>query len=173
MRPADNTYPGYYGLYIPLVRENNVTDALTANWKELDKFFSSIPRELENYAYQEGKWSIRQVAHHLADTERIMSYRALRFARKDPQQPLPFEENDYVANGNANERSLRDIMDELGTVRESTLSLFKTFSDETLLNKGVTMIGETTVLAIGYLIAGHAVHHAGVVRERYLGRVKK
>jgi hypothetical protein len=168
MRPATGTYPQYYGLYIPLVPENNIVDALTANAGYLQSFFSSIPSDQEDFAYQPGKWTIKEVALHLSDTERVMAYRALRFARKDPQQLLPFDEDHYVANAGAKNRSLGDILHELGTVREATLSLYKSFSDETLLLRGGTKLGETSVLAIGYMIAGHAIHHAGVVRERYL-----
>jgi len=172
MRPAPDTYPQYYGLYIPLVPENNVVDALVANWNSLHHFFSSIPSALENFAYQPGKWTIKEVALHLSDTERVMAYRALRFARKDPQQLLPFDENHYVANAAVQQRSLEDILHEFRTVREATLSLFKSFSNETLLLKGGTKMGETSVLAIGYMITGHTIHHANVVRERYL-EVKK
>src|SRR5688572_30138046 len=106
MRPAQKTYPDYYDLYIPLVKEDSVVNALHANLDDIKKFFSGIEASKENYAYQPGKWTVKQVAHHLCDTERIIAYRALRFARKDPQQPLPFEEDQYAATAELGNRDL-------------------------------------------------------------------
>ena len=40
------------------------------------------------YSYENDKWSIGQLLYHLLDTERIMSYRALTFARGE-QIELP------------------------------------------------------------------------------------
>src|SRR4051794_8676368 len=110
MKPTSETYPPYFERYIPLVEQHSVLEALEENWKELKEFVSEIPAQKESYAYAPGKWTLKQVIHHLADTERIMTYRALRFARKDPQQPLSFEEDLYAANSELQDRDLKDIM---------------------------------------------------------------
>lgn len=143
-------------------------DALSRDWNRLKEFIMLVPEDKEEYAYAPGKWTVKQVIHHLIDTERIMSYRALRFARRDPQQPLPFEENDYAANAELDGRSLKDLLDEFESVRKATISLFRSFSDKTLLQSGQTFMGPTTVLALGYLICGHSKHHCNVIAERYL-----
>jgi hypothetical protein len=168
MRPQPGTYPDYYQHYIPLVKEDEIIPALQNNWTSISAFISSIPQVKEEHAYAAGKWTVKQVVIHLCDTERILAYRALRFARKDPKQPLPFEEDHYAANAELGNRNLSSILNEYRTVREATLSLFKTFSPEVLLSRGNTAIGETTVLALGYMICGHAAHHANVINERYL-----
>lgn len=171
MRPEKGSYPVYYENYIPLVKQGDLTDALTQNWTDLKTFINSIPEEKENYAYAAGKWTIKQVIIHLIDTERIFAYRSLRFARKDPQQPLPYEENHYADTAEVSHRSLKNLMEEFETVRMSSLSLFKSFSKETLLNTGHIAAGDCTVLAIGYTICGHAIHHTNVIKERYLQAV--
>jgi hypothetical protein len=168
MRPQKSTYPVYYENYIPLVKEDDLITALNQNWKEIKEFISQIPKQKENFSYAPGKWTIKQVVNHLIDTERVFTYRALRFARKDPQQPLPFEEDNYAAAAEVQERTLADIMDEFEAVRKSTLLLYKSFSNTTLLLSGKTAGGETTVLAIGYTTCGHATHHLRVISERYL-----
>ena len=128
----------------------------------------AIPAAKADYAYAPGKWTIKQVFQHISDTERIFAYRALRFARRDPQQPLPFEENDYADNADVSNRSLEDILQELETVRKSSVSLFKSFSQETLLLNGTTSLGNATVLSLGFFVCGHATHHMNVVKDRYL-----
>lgn len=168
MRPEKGSYPEYYENYIPLVKQENIITALTQNLSEVKALISSVPASKEDYAYAGGKWTVKQLLLHVSDTERIFSYRALRFARKDPQQPLPFEENDYAAAADVSGRSLADIMQELETVRVATLSLFKSFSQDELLRSGNTAAGRSTVLAIGFTTCGHATHHMNILRERYL-----
>jgi uncharacterized damage-inducible protein DinB len=168
MRPKRESYPDYYENYIPLVKENDVLSALRNNEKETIDFFSSVNPELEAYSYEKGKWSIKEVLNHLIDTERIFSYRALRFARKDAQQPLPFEQDDYVANAELTGRSLKDLIHEFETVRRSSISLFESFHPEALERIGTTAAGKASVNAIGFTICGHNIHHMKVVRERYL-----
>jgi hypothetical protein len=168
MRPEKNTYPEYYGLYIPLVQQTNVYDALTETGKEISSFIESIPLQKADHAYAAGKWTVKQVLCHIIDTERIIAYRALRFARRDPQQPLPFEEDNYVANAELQSSSIGDLLSEFEALRRSNYLMFKNFSDNTLRQKGKTHIGETTVLALGFLICGHALHHMRVIREKYL-----
>lgn len=168
MKPQPGSYPKYFENYVPLVKENSLLEALDVNWDAIKKLSSSISEEKANFAYAPGKWTIKQVIHHLIDTERIMSYRALRFARKDPQQPLPFEEDLYAANSESHHRTLNSLMNEFETVRKASVSLFETFSDEIMLRTGTTASGSCTVLALGYMICGHAIHHMNVIRERYL-----
>lgn len=167
MRPQKGSYPAYYENYIPLVNQEDVIVALTQNWNTLKETFAAIPESKEDYAYADGKWTIKQMLQHLADTERIFAYRALRFARKDPQQPLPFEENDYARAADVSSRSLKNILEEMETVRHASLSLFGSFSEADLLRSGKTAAGEATVLSLGFAVCGHAIHHMNVLKERY------
>jgi hypothetical protein len=168
MRPEAGTYPDYYDNYIPLVPEGDIISALLKEEKETSGFFQAIPAEHAGYAYAEGKWTIAQVLNHCIDTERIFSYRALRFARKDPLQPLPFDQDSYVTHSESECRTLSELLEEFRTVRAATISLFRSFSNDALLRTGNTAAGPATVLAIGYTICGHNRHHARIVSERYL-----
>lgn len=168
MKPQEGTYPHYFEYYIKLIQDKNVLEALDANWILLKQILENLSKEKENYAYAPNKWTVKQLVSHLIDTERIFSYRALRFARKDPQQPLPFEEDHYAANAELSNRNLPDLIHEFETVRKASISLFKSFSENTLMNTGKTAIGDTTVLALGFMICGHARHHLNILQERYL-----
>jgi hypothetical protein len=168
MKPVPGTYPKYFENYVPLVKEEDVNTAFANNYQELSSFLKGIPPDLENYAYAPGKWTIKQVLNHMTDTERIFTYRALRFARKDPQQPLPFEEDDYAKHAEVGSRTLADLIEEFEAVRKASILLFKSFSDNTLLCSGKTAAGDCTVLALGYTTCGHAIHHMNVLKERYL-----
>lgn len=168
MRPEQGTYPAFLETYISKVKEDNILTALKANTQLLESFLKSIPQDKGDYAYAPGKWTIKQLIIHISDAERIFSYRALRFARGDAQQPLPFEEDDYAKNSNADKRTLSSVIEELLAIRKATTLLFESFSEETLALTGTTSLGKVTVNSIGYAISGHAAHHIGVAKERYL-----
>lgn len=168
MRPEPGTYPHYYDTYISLVKQNDILTALTETEGEVINFFKSISPAKENYAYATGKWTVKDVLCHINDTERIFAYRCLRFARKDPQQVLSYEQDAYVANSNSHANSLANLIEEFYSIRQSTISLFKSFNNETLLHYGKSPSGNATVISIGFTICGHALHHINVVKERYL-----
>lgn len=131
-------------------------------------FFRSIPPEKENYRYAEGKWTPKDILLHLIDAERIFAYRALRIARNDKTALPGFEENDYVIEANAEERSMESLLEEYFDVRKATISLFLSFSADALKRLGEASGFSVSVRAIGYIILGHEKHHANVIIERYL-----
>lgn len=167
MKPQKGTYPDYYDNYIPLVRETSFLEALKNNGSHITQLMSQLPAEKENYAYAPGKWTVKQVLCHLSDTERIFAYRALRFARKDTSVLSSFDENAFADAAQLDHRHLRDLIAEFETVRSATISLFAGLTEDELLRSGKTTIGESTVLALGFAICGHASHHLQVLRERY------
>jgi uncharacterized damage-inducible protein DinB len=168
MRPQPGTHPDYYLHYIGLVGSGNILDALEENKLLLISTIASIPEASADFAYAEGKWTIKQLLQHIADTERILAVRALRFARRDQQINPSFDEDQYAAAANVAVKGIEDLMDELLAIREATRLLFKPLSDEELLRSGETTVGKTTVIALGYMICGHSTHHLKVLRERYL-----
>ncbi|MBL7889471.1 MAG: DinB family protein [Bacteroidia bacterium] len=167
-RPQVNEHPAYYTHYIGLVKGDNILKQLEDQVIDIQAIISEIPEEKESYAYALGKWTIKEVLGHIVDTERIMAYRALRFARKDKTALPGFDENEYVANSDYNNRTLYDIAHEFAIVRESNLALFKHFNEEALDQRGTANNNEATVRAILFMIAGHANHHLNVIKTKYL-----
>jgi len=163
-----NEYPSFYAGYIQVLENVQLIEELEISLHSFIKFVQNIPMDKFDFRYAEGKWTIKDIIQHLIDAERIFSYRALRISRND-KTPLPgFEENDYVDNANANARSIQDLLTEMAAVRQSTILLFKTFSDEQLKRMGVASGKEVSVRAIGFIIIGHQKHHQKIFQERYL-----
>lgn len=168
-RPEPTEHVPYYAQYIQLVPENDVIAALTAQIPVVRDFFAKIPAARAGYRYAEGKWSIREVLGHLTDSERIMSYRALRFARNDAT-PLPgFEEDDYVRNAAFDGYDLPDLVSEWEHVRRASISLFSHLAPAAWARRGSANGSPITVRALAFILVGHPRHHLEVVRTRYLG----
>lgn len=172
MKPSDlkpDEFAGHFATYINQVSSEYVLiEELEISVHRLIKFVQNIPLDKFDYRYAEGKWTIKDILQHLIDAERIFAYRALRFARNDKTALSGFEENDYVDEAYANKRSIQDLLTELAVVRQATLSLFKSFSEEALLRKGIASNNPISVRALGFVIIGHQNHHQRVFEERYL-----
>nr|WP_294938331.1 DinB family protein [uncultured Flavobacterium sp.] len=164
-------YAVHYKPYIDaLGGEVNLLDELEISMHRTVQFVQDIPMDKFDYRYAEGKWTIKEIIQHIIDAERIFAYRALRFSRNDAT-PLPgFDENRYaeVVNPVANKRHLKDLLTEFTAVRHATISLFKSFTEEDLLKKGVASENVMSVRAAGFVIIGHQNHHKKVFSERYL-----
>lgn len=161
-------YPAIYSPYIDTVT-GDVTELLNEQLITFPEFLANIPAGKSEFAYAEGKWTIKEVIGHVIDTERVMAYRALRFGRNDTKELIGFEPDDFVANARFNERSLDSFVTEFVLVRKSNLELFNYFNEHELARKGIASERLTSVRAFMYIIAGHLNHHRNIIRERYLG----
>lgn len=167
-RPGADEYDGYYGTYIGKVPDGDLRSILSSQLAETLALIRSIPESRGGHRYAPDKWSIKEVLGHVADGERIFSYRALRFARGDAT-PLPgFEQNDYVPAGGFDTRTLRDLADELAAVRLATIHLFAHLDRAALERRGTASGKSVSVRALAYIIAGHELHHVGILKTRYL-----
>lgn len=158
--------PEFVDRYIHQVEDRELDEALLQSAGA----FHAIADQLEalgDKVYAPGKWTIKDILQHCIDTERILSYRALRIARNDRTPLAGFEEEDYARYTSATERSVVDLLDELAVVRKSSILLFRNFSNEMLLRQGTASGRSLTVLALGFTIAGHVLHHLRIVEERY------
>ena len=163
-----NEYAPFYAGYIQALDNVELLEELEICVHDFIRFVQNIPMDKFDFRYAEGKWTIKDIIQHLIDVERVFSYRALRIARND-STPLPgFDENFYVANTNANNRSIQDLLSELALVRQSTLFLFKSFTPEQLGKIGTASDKQVSVRALGFILIGHQKHHQEVFRERYL-----
>jgi uncharacterized damage-inducible protein DinB len=165
---VENEYPVYCETYFKAAGEVVLIEELEICLHDFIRFVQNLPMDKFDYRYAEGKWTIKEIIQHIIDTERILAYRALRISRNDRTPLLGFDENTYAANTPANTRSLQDLLTELSAVRHSNLLLFKSFSEEQLLSKGIASDQPISVRAIGFMIIGHQKHHQNVFLEKYL-----
>lgn len=167
-RPEETEYHANFKGYIDLVPEGNLIDILLNQIDETKKFCQSLTSDQGNYKYAEDKWTIKEVLGHMADTERVMSYRLFAIARGETANLPSFDQDIYAANTQFNELELHQILFELSNVRQSTLSLLSTLSSESLLTIGTVNNTPTSARAMAYVIAGHELHHLNILKERYI-----
>jgi hypothetical protein len=171
LRPQPGEYAPYYERYISLVRRDDVLGELEEQRRQTLLLLSGRSEADGDLRYAPEKWSAKEVLGHLNDTERIMSYRALRIARGDATPIEGYEQDDYVRKGPFARLALEDLYEDYIAVRRATISLFRNLDEAAWTRRGVANKNEITVRAIAYLIAGHELHHRGILEEKYFKQV--
>jgi uncharacterized damage-inducible protein DinB len=168
-KPGEGEYPAYAHIYIDLLPDDGlILKHLENDLKSARKFIASIPEAALLHGYAEGKWTIKEILGHVVDDERIYVYRALRFARNDSTELPGFEQDHYAQYSGANKREIQDLLDEFTVVRQSTIAFFNSLDDAALMRTGTADGKRASVRALAYHIAGHALRHMNIIRERYL-----
>lgn len=168
-KPQPNEYPEWFAAEIEPVPYPELLDGLEHSFQETLAFLRTIPADKLLFRYQPEKWTILEVWQHVIDVERVLCYRALRYARQDTTVLSKFDEKAFAANSKANLRNWENLLEEYSTVRLSSQWLFRSFDREMAMLRGTAGRSELTVRAVGYLILGHEMHHVGIIQERYLG----
>lgn len=167
-RPQPGESAPYYDRYISLVPGHDVLSTLEDQRRQTLLLLSGRSESDGDIRYATGKWSLREVLGHVNDTERIMSYRALRIARADATPLAGFEQDDYVRNGPFAHCTLADLIEDYIAVRRATVSLFRNLGEGDWARRGKASDNEVTVRALAYIIAGHELHHRRSIEENYL-----
>ena len=166
-RPQPEEYPAYAARYVDLVGTEPILEILVQLQQSSYNLFTNLSADKADYAYAEGKWTIKQVLGHIADTERVFAYRALAFSREAIELP-GFDQDVYMEKATFNSRSLEDIANEFKTIRQSTLYLFRSMTEDQSTQKGIASGNPVSVRGLAYMIAGHEMHHIKILKERYL-----
>ena len=167
-KPKAGEYAPYTIAYISLLPDDGkVLDHLRINCDRMLECVRALPSERLTVPHAPNEWTVQDILAHVLDTERVFAYRALRIARGDTTELPGFQHEEYVTSALANQRSLEAILAEYKTVRQSTLSLFKSFDEHALIRAAKCHSQLTSVRALVYDIAGHELHHLCSIKQHY------
>lgn len=157
----------FYHSYTDLSNGADLFRRLEGGKKKVLEIKEKLTEEDARFRYAEDKWSIKEIIGHLTDTERIMAYRALSFARNEQAEIPGYDHNAYVTEANFDDVSLDRLLKDYRIVRDATVSLFRSFTPAMLLRGGAANNSKFTVRALGFIIAGHELHHLRIISEKY------
>ena len=167
-RPNVNDAPYWYPYFFDLAPGDDLITALKTSKQHTQDLIGSIPFSAEDFKYAEDKWTIKQVFIHLDDNERYYAYKSFCYSRQmDVDLEIP-QGASYDKDFNAANRTLKDIGEELITIRDATISLFSSMTDEMLDFKGFPDKMVYTARSLGWMAVGHNMHHCKIIREKYL-----
>jgi uncharacterized damage-inducible protein DinB len=172
-KPESSEYAAYYEKYVALVPHNDILSILEAQRLQMTQLLTACSERDGNFRYAPEKWSVKEVIGHLADCERIFTYRALRIARGDATPLAGFEQDDYVRTAGSGRRQLQDLAEEFSGVRHSTITLYRSLDDPAWLSRGSANKDDITVRALAFITAGHELHHRRILEERYFAAIPR
>ena len=162
----------YIQRYLDLIPSENWMEELKNSSDQTLEIYHQLSEEQSDFAYAEGKWSLKILLQHLIDAERIFVYRALRFSRNDKTELAGWDEELYAKEYKLEEVSLKNLTEEFDFIRKSTILFFGNLNVSSLTQKGVANGNDISVETLGKLIVGHNIHHLNIIRERYLPVLK-
>jgi len=166
-RPLETEYAPYYSGYVAQVNEDEIMPVLRSQLDAPDVLLGRVAQDRETFRYAEGKWSIREIIGHLIDAERVFGYRAFCIARGESQNLPGFDQDDYMLTAPYDRIDLEDLLSELRLVRLSNIAMLRNLDEESWMRIGTANDNQVSVRALAFIMAGHARHHMGVLRERY------
>lgn len=158
-RPDASEHHPYYSAYTSLVPEGDVIETLRTGIGTTTALLRGASPAQADHRYAPGKWSLKEVVAHLADTERTFAFRAFWFARHGPGDLASFDQDAFVQQGFVEQRSLESLVDEFEAVRASSVALFGSLTPEALARTGVASGYMFSVRAFAFIAAGHEIHH--------------
>jgi len=165
--PQKGDYPVFYETYISKISDDNYSDQIRSQIEELSALFAAKGPGWDSMPYEEGKWTPKEVLGHMIDTERIMTFRALCFARGEEKALPGFDQDPYVVAGKFNEVSAELLLQDFETQRKALLTFINTLNESVLDFVGNANGNPITPRALLWIIAGHFIHHFRILKERY------
>ncbi|WP_421385211.1 DinB family protein [Bacillus salacetis] len=166
-RPLPSEYEEYFERYVKLVPAGDVNELFVEQMNTMNSLLSDMSESAAETSYEEGKWSIKEVAGHLSDAERMLSYLTFRIIRGDSSIIPAINLSEYALQGKYQRRPMLDILEEWKSIRESTLLLFKGLENEDFQKTGTLKNHPISVRASAYILLGHTQHHMNILFERY------
>ena len=164
--PQASEFNEYYARYINQVPSSGPLPLLNAQIAAFEKL-GQLPDRDAAHRYADGKWSVKEVIGHIADVERLFSYRLLHVARGD-QAPLPgMDEKVWSAAAPHDRRRISELVTELIHLRRATIALVESLDETAVARAGVASGFPITARALCWMLPGHAQHHIEVLKEKY------
>lgn len=150
-----------------MTETTNLIERYSGGSELLSDAVRSIPESHWDAVPIAGKWSIRQVVCHLADSEVIYADRMKRVLAEE--QPTFFEAdpNAFLPALYCTQRSLETELVLVESVRNHMLPILQSCSEEDFRRTGIhSLDGSMTLLTLLERITGHIPHHVMFIEEK-------
>ncbi|WP_297334962.1 DinB family protein [Algoriphagus sp.] len=165
--PTKGDYPAYFERYLQLNPQKAYPLLIDEQIQKIKGLFETKPSSWAETPYQTGKWSPKEVLGHVIDTERIMTFRALCFARGERNALPGFDQDPYVLNARFGAIASELLLEDFESQRKALLTLIQTLPEDSLDISGTANGAKITPRALFWIIPGHFIHHLTILNQRY------
>ena len=129
-----------------------------------DALAGATDAELD-FAPGEGKWTVRQIVHHLADSEMTSAIRLRLLIASGEPSIVGYDQDEYARRLYYTDRPIAASLAAFDAARRSTAEILDRMSEDEWLREGThNEIGRYTVYRWLEIYAAHAHGHADQIR---------
>src|SRR5712691_662394 len=135
-----------------------------AGYEEVVDGLKDFPAESLTAHPIPGKWSAREIVHHLADSESTSAIRLRRLLVEDKPLIQGYDQDQFASKLRYNERDMAPSLEAFRSARATTAQLLSLMSEEEWKREGVhSESGRYTVEDWLVIYAAHAHNHAAQI----------
>jgi hypothetical protein len=138
----------------------------SAGYDEVLKALDGFPSDSLGAHPIPGKWSAREIVHHLGDSESTSAFRIRKLLVEDKPTIEAYDENAFAQKLKYNERDMAPALEAFRSARATTSQLLGMLSEEDWKREGVhTESGPYSVEKWLRIYADHAHNHASQIQR--------
>ena len=137
-----------------------------ATAKKLERLIKGVPASKLRKRPAADKWSVSEIAAHLADVEIVVGFR-MRLILGAPGSPVAaFDQDSWVTSGHYEKRDPRKSVEQFRVLREANLALLKSLTPEQWKHYGMhAERGQETIEHTVRMLAGHDLNHLQQIEQ--------
>jgi hypothetical protein len=161
--PASSTpteTAAYVAALLHLLGDNDPVVVLRETPAALQRFLDAVPARIVATSEAPGKWSIRDVVQHLADSELVGGVR-LRMVLAQDRPPLTgYDQDRWASRLGYRDVEVRDAFEQFSAIRRANVRLWQHLTPTDLVRVGIhNERGEESLEHMRRLSAGHDLLH--------------
>jgi len=161
--PASSTptdIAAYVAGLLQLLGDNDPVIVLRHTPAALERFLDTVPAQIVASSEAPGKWSIREVVQHLADSELVGGFR-LRMVLAHDRPPLTgYDQDLWASRLKYREVEIRDAIEQFTVLRRANVRIWQQLNPTDLVRVGMHgERGEESLELMRRLYAGHDLLH--------------
>jgi len=137
-----------------------------AGYDEVIDALDNFPAESLGAHPIPGKWSAREIVHHLGDSESTSAIRIRKLLVEDDPVIQGYDQDQYATRLRYNDRDMAPALEAFRAARETTMQLLPSLSDDDWQRAGThSESGRYTLEDWLRIYAAHAHNHAAQIRR--------
>ena len=145
---------------------NELIARYSAGYDEVIDALQDFPSELLTAHPLPGKWSAREIVHHLADSESTSAIRLRRLLAEDRPVIQGYDQDQFAIRLRYNEREIGPSLEALRAARATTTQILELMTEADWNREGEhTESGRYTSEDWLQIYAAHAHNHAAQIRR--------
>jgi len=137
-----------------------------AGYDEVIDALDNFPAESLGAHPIPGKWSAREIVHHLGDSESTSAIRIRKLLVEDDPVIQGYDQDQYATRLRYNDRDMAPALEAFRSARETTMQLLPSLSDDDWQRAGThSESGRYTLEDWLRIYAAHAHNHAAQIRH--------